>query len=349
METSEKPTGVEMMNARKFRIPGDVVNKATEKMSDENRSAIRWLHAYASEQNISLADLGAKVRYDESTLYRVFHGKYEGNLDNVCEEIEQFRKLSEQRSTIKKLEFIETALSAKIWKLCEAALTYQRLVMIYGNSQVGKTTALMAYQREHNHGQTIYCRMPEGGALSQFLESMAIALRISPEQKLKELRRRILNSIDDRMLLIVDEVHQTFNHRCSAWGIRPLEFIREIYDIKKCGVVLCGTNVMRKEFEEGQHRQMLLQLRNRSIASLQLPNEATKRDLDAIAAAYGMKPAEGDALRIQTDTIHESGLGKWIIYLQAGSRIAAKRKEQLDWSHIVQAHAAIKSLERKPE
>jgi len=342
----ELSNAIATMTGRKFRIPGDVVNKATANLEDDQRSLVRWLHAYAAEHDLHLAELAAKIRYDESTLHRVFNGKYDGKLENVCREIAAFKKLAEARGSITKLSFIETAMSRQIWKLCDTALTYQKIGFLFGDSQTGKTTALMSYARLHNHGQTIYVRMPTGGVLGLLLSEFAQALRMSPQQKEKELRRRVIQAFDDRMLLIVDEAHQVFVTNEGNSRIRSLEFLREIHDRSGCGLIICGTNTARDEIMSGRHSKLLQQLERRALFTRQLPNQATRRDLDMIAAAYGLESAHGEGETLQAETIRESGLGKWCTFLQAASRIASKQGKKLAWAHVIAAHAGIKALEK---
>lgn len=341
-EVSEK---LEAARERKFRVAGDVVNKATAELPDEQRSAIRRLHAHASELDLTLAEVAKLVRYDESTLHRVFAGKYEGNLQNVVDEIVAFFKLHDERSKGRKLPFIETALARRIWKVCDAALEYQRIGFIFGDTQIGKTEALLKYRDDHNHGSTIYVSVPTGGSATLFLAALARALRISPQQKEKELIRRIFDAFDDRMLLIVDEAHQCLYSKGEARGARTLEFVRELFDARKCGVVICGTNVFRDEMETGRFAGILKQAKRRRLVALQLPSAPTADDLQAFAAAYDLAPASGEALALQSDVIRDEGLGFWLTLLRMAAKVATTKKARMSWPGVIRAHAGLKELE----
>lgn len=335
--------GPEATGAKRFYIPGDEVNRATADLPDHQRSAIRWLHAYAAEQDLGLTDLGKLVRLSNTTLSLVFRGKYEAKLDGVVDAIVSFRTLLEKRSTGKKLHFIPTELTSQIWSACAAALEFQRLVCIWGDSQIGKSIALMAYQQAHNHGETIYLRMPTPCSMSNFLSELADSLRINPQQPVKELRRRILSAFDDRMLLIVDETHQAmFNKRR---GNHPLEFLRELHDRRGCGVVLCGTNVFRDEMERGYLADIMRQTKRRRLISLQLPDRPSRACLNAFSAAYGLPPASGPARKLEHEVIQEEALGMWLALLRMGTKTAAQRKEEFNWSHVLAAHSALRLLE----
>lgn len=346
-QTQELSQAVATMAMRKFRIPGDVVNRATAEMPDDQRSLVRWLHSHAVEEDLSLTDLSKLIRYDESTLHRVFNGKYDGRIENVIREIRDFKKLYDERAKHTRIDFIETGLSRQMWRLCDAALEFQRIGYIFGDSQIGKTKNLIRYRDDHNHGSTIYTRMPTGGALTHYLETLAIALRISPQQKEKELRRRIKSSFDARMLLIVDEAHQCViaSAATSSRPIRTIEFIRELFDDTNCGVVICGTNVFRTEMESGRLSGILRQVNRRRLAVLQLPSSPSADDLNTFAAAYGLRPARGDAYKLQTEVIRDEALGFWLTMLRMASKIAGKQHKPLDWDHVIRAHAGLREIE----
>lgn len=345
METQTQSQAIIAMNERRFKIPGDVVNRATADLPDDQRSAIRWLHAHASENDLSLDAIAKLIRYDASTIHRVFHGKYEGALDRVCKEIEDCKRLIEERAKGKRLDFVETALARKIWKYCDACLEFQRVGFVLGESQIGKTSALLKYQETHNHGSTIYARMPAGGALTNFLAVLAKALRISPQQREKELIRRIIESFDDRMLLIVDEVHQTALRSSVLIGGRTVEFLREIYDLSGCGLVLCGTRVFEEEMESGKFSKLLLQMKRRRLPKLMLPSTPSSDDLDAFAKAYGLPPAEGEFAELQQCVVRDEALGMWLTILRMAAKLASKQKKPIAWSHVRAAHNFLRTYE----
>lgn len=332
---------------KRYKISGDQVNKHTADLPDDERGAIRWLHAYATEQDRTLAELAADIRYDTTTVYRVLKGEYEGSLANVAKAILQFKSLYEQRSVGRQIHRIETALVKRIWKVCDAALQYQRIAIIVGETQVGKTLALLWYRDTHNHGSTIYISVPTGGTLGAFLVSFAKALRINPQAREKELRRRIMEAVDDRMLVIVDEVHRVI--RASGNNTRSLEtieFLRELFDETHCGMVLCATNVFRQAMDENSGMsEILKQTKRRRLCTLQLPDRPTKEDLDTFAAAYGLPPAKDEALDLQTEVIRDEALGMWLTLLRMAAKVATQREKKMTWDHVISAHAGLRHLE----
>ena len=282
------------------------------------------------------------MRCSDSSLSQLFSGKYPAALDNFVAEIEAFRKLTEQRSSVQQIGFIETELSRKIFRCCEGASIYQRIFFIFGVSQIGKTRALEQYAGRSQ--DVIYVRMPEGGNLGDFLYELALSLKISTEYNTAQLKRRIKAAFDDRMTLIVDEVHQCFMTKGGASRLRSIEFIRELYDRSKCGVVLTGTNIFRDEIQNGRHKKMLEQLDLRSLGTIQLPDRPLDKDLQAFAAAYGLGKPTDRAAELQKKIIKENRLSRWLAILQAASRLAQKKGEVMEWTHVLTAHAGLESL-----
>ena len=323
---------------------GDQVMQHTEKLPEEQRRLLRWLFFHSIENGVPMKDASEKVGYSVTTLYRVYCGEYEGSLDNVCEGIERYQRLCEQRAGIAKAVFVETETSRKIWKVCDAAITYNTIAKIYGDSQIGKTWALEEYARRHNHGQTRYVRLPAAAGIQMLIRGFAQACGISPRSCFEALRDRVVAATDGDTLWLVDELHQAFNTYQKRACVACLELVREIHDRTGCGMVLCGTNVAREEIEKGQHKLLLEQLDRRGIFTLQLAKHATWPDREAIARHFGLPKPEGDIRELVDAIVRTSGLKAFTSYLQAACKLAANRKVAVGWEHFRAAWDAIRRL-----
>lgn len=337
------------IKANRLNIAGDVVYVATADLPDEERGAIRWLHSHAVELNLSRAETGELIDYDTNTIYQVFTGRHKAGKANITKAILKYKELADARRGADKLSFIETRLTKKIWEVCRASLTYQRIGFIFGDSQIGKTTALEEYAIQHNHGETKMVTMPAGGAMTDFLAEMASILKIHKNQKVVDLKRAIVRSFDSRMLLIVDEAHQCFvtsrNGYQNARHIRVLEFIREIHDRSKCGVVISATNVFREELETGRTAGVLNQLHRRRLTALQLPNVPTKADLNTFAKAYSLPPAEDEAMELQIEVINDQALGVWLTLLRMTATRCHRNKSDMTWEEVIRSYDMLRKLE----
>jgi hypothetical protein len=345
-ESPDRSNALDAMHNGKFKIPGDTVNKATADLPDAHRSAIRRFHGFYIENDLSLDETAKLIGYTGGALSLLFRGRYQSKIDDIANEIISFFDLQDKRSQARKLNFIPTELTRRIWNVCTAALEFQRIAFIFGDQQIGKSEALIAFRDAHNHGNTIYIAMPTGGALIHFLTKLAEQLKISPHLGLAVLRRRIINSFDDRMLLIVDEAHQAIpeNGR-SAYPLQTIEFIRELFNEKHCGVVFAATNVFRDAMEKGDLEKVLRQTLRRRLCYLQLPSSPTQKDLNTFAAAYGLPPSDGAYRALEKQMVEDEALGMWLTLLRMGAKLAAQAKKTMTWAHVQSARAGLRQLE----
>lgn len=335
---------------RAFSVPGDECNRATEALPPEQRDMIRWLHAYAWNNNIRLDDLGLMLKrgdgksYDGNTVYKIFKGLHQAKLDSFCSAVSSFRKVIEERASILRAPFVMTRLGKRIFKICESAKLYQTIEFVFGDSQIGKTTNLEEFARQNNHGMTVYWRLPAGGGLRRSVEELAIACRLSTQQKTQEILRRVVRFFTPEMLLIVDEAHQMFISPSKQGKIETAELIREIHDRGRCGVVISATKVLQREIQEGRSKELLRQLDLRSLGSNVLPDRPDAKDLEAFAAHYGLPPANTDpeALKLQNAVVQYEGLGRWLKRLMAASRLSNKQGAAMTWQHVIRADNAIR-------
>lgn len=337
------------INAR-LSIPGDQVQQAldrliAEKEIDETgRADIWWLFSYAMDNAWNLDDVGKAIDKDSSTAYRLFLGRYGARYDNLLEAVARFRKLSVARGQRKSLAFVETSTWGKIDKVCRHALVGQLPAFIFGSSQIGKTTCLMEYTRRNNHGQTRYIRMPAAPGFHDALGAVARACYVTSRLSSRDIRERVIGAVNDRMLLIIDEMHQPLISGRGQTGVQIIEWLRELYDRTNCGMVFCGTRVFRDELETGQFAKILDQFRRRGIIQLGLPDTPPAADVSKIAKAFGLGAPEGVASEIVSTMLKRSGLGQYVKFLQSASNLASNQKKAMSWDHFVQSYDLVQQL-----
>lgn len=364
--------GILAMSNQKFRIPGDVIAKTCENLPDSQRQAIKWAAGYCHQRNLSLEEFGALLRqkngspYSADSVYAVFTGRRDASsVENFCAAVETLRRrIEETRPRLG--QFIETSLTRKVFQVCRRAFERKKLTFIFGPSQIGKSTGLDAYAQQHNHGETYLIRMPTRGSLGDFLEELAIRTNIPAQNRHHQLRRRIMECFDDRTLLIVDECHQCFMSHYSDRALASLEFCREIWDRRKCGMVLCGTNVFRDQLKTNR---VLRQLWLRGYSPLQLPSEPTEANLSDFAKGFGLPPAEdktlnvewiacdddgrelppkrvsGNPLKLQQSVIKDHGLGRWLSILEDASDVAKEERGRVTWGRVIIAYRNWQAME----
>lgn len=363
--------GTLAMNAVRFRIAGDQVLKGTAGYSERPRDLIRWAAGYCRDRNLSPADFGQLIAnkygeaYSGDSVWKLLTGRREeSEIGPIVDSIEKLRRSVEESLGRTVTGFVETKLTKAMWRLLDRARKWRRLTLIFGESQIGKTAGITEYARRHNHGLTTLVRMPTRGAIGNFMEELARSLGIPTQQKHGELRRRLIEAFDESMLLIVDEAHQCMLSTYAARSLATLEFIREIHDRRKCGVVLVGTNVLREGITTGPDSRMLRQLWLRAYAPLQLPDRPSEANLAEFARSFGLEPAEakllkvrmngddgeqqtieGNPLAVQAAVIKDWGLGRWLSILQEAAEDAKEAGTKLSWGRVLKTHQSYQKMQ----
>lgn len=363
--------GVEAMAALRFRIPGDVIALATKEMPEEQRAAVRWFAGYCRDRNLdkdrvaTLLNKRGGGTYSWDSIYQLLTGRRaEQNVDitPVIEAIESFRKKVQSDVRLGDSGFVRTRLATQIEQRLDRARALRKIAFIFGDSQIGKTVSLVQYEKEHNHGETIYVEAPTGGALTMFIEVLARKLAI-PRRRAADLRSAIIECFDKDMLLIVDEAHR-FLH--NERGVHSLDFIRELYNKAGCGITLSMTNEGRDLLRHGPHKTRLLQLWRRRIAPLQLPAVTPEDDLALFAHSYGLPTAPKEEVGVSVKYLDEKGgertktytdvpldvqrrvnadegLGVWLSILQDAADIAKLAKKPITWAAVLKAYCMMQA------
>ena len=194
--------------------------------------------------------------------------------------------------------------------------------------------------------------------LTGFLETLATAIGVSPNDKRDALLARIKNAVRGNMLLILDELHELNLTSKSYTYFQALEVLREIYDETGCGMVLCGTEM----FETSVMRErngVLEQLYRRGVHKIKLPPYPTRADVAAIIKSSGLEfpersmtiqvkrvteqpyeilrvLAREDGLKSITERIRYArklgkGVVSWESFVAAHLYIQAQRISKSDW------------------
>jgi DNA transposition AAA+ family ATPase len=331
-----------------LNIGADTVKRALTRqlemgdITQDQHDLIWWYFNFAKDHKFSPAQTAQELGYaDRTTTDRVFKGQYAASLDAFCDKVASFKKIADERIHYKTGFFVETSVAKRVFQVCDAARISNTVAFIFGDSQQGKTTALEEYTRQNNHGQTVYVRLPSSAGVQLLAKEIARACHVNPDSSFERVRDRVINALDHNRLVIIDELHQVFTSYHSASQVKVLEFLREIHDRTRCGMVLCGTHVLRREIEEGKLALILEQLRRRATLRLELPPKPTKTDVAKFAQTFGLPDPGPTETAIIREMVYASGLGMYVKFLQAGHRMAAKASQPMTWDHFLNAHAII--------
>ena len=306
---------------------------AEGKIDEKGADLIFWYYNYAQDNGLSLAGAGDLIEMSATVAYHIIHCDYGAKYDGIIDKIAKAKKHVEEEAKKKSIGFVKTWTANRIFEVCDSALYDHMPAFIYGPSQSGKTTALLEYQRSHNHGTTKYLRMGSHWSKARTVMELARVCKCytSHSTTTAMLEHRILDSLTDRNLLIVDEFHECLFTYGAQASLEVIEFLREIFDRTGCGIIFSATPMGRKEFENGKNMVAFDQLRRRGLVTVVIPDVPKVADIGKFARSFDLPIPEGEALRVIKEMLRSSGLGKFVKYLQKSYALATSEKRALTW------------------
>jgi hypothetical protein len=372
MSDLEQPTASGAGNSSKqFRIPADKVKATIEDLPEAERAVVWWFYQYCRRKDLDRKALSRTLKkpgtndyysYDSITALlsggRIRRGE---NVTPMIDAIKVIQKIEEARGEQKTSRFVQTRLHREIEKRALKALTRQRFMFLFGDSQIGKTYSLQEIARSRPDGQVIYVEMPTGGSLGAFLKVLARTFGIPPVMDRCDLTERLFACFDPNMQLIIDEAHRCLTSRYSISGLAVFSFLRELWNRKQVSQILSFTNEGRDKLLKGPHAKSLEQLLRRGF-QFQLPAVTPDDDAALFAEEFGLPPAPEELTKIkvsvtnsegmqeiktlsyvplalQRQVIREDGLGRWIDILEDASDLARETDRPISWGAVIRAYA----------
>ena len=302
---------------------------------------IFWLHGHALDNNLPLPALSKNTGISKTTLSQLFSGKYPAeDWTQIIARIIKYREVSDSQIKSTDVGFIETTTAKLIFKLCKRALYDNMPSFIFGASHLGKTCALEEFVRRCNSPAVKYLRCRSGMTKARFARLIGRTCHLRNLDRLSssDIIDGITASLNDSSLLILDEFHMCLNTVKPDVSRQLVEFVREIFDLTKCGLVLCATKVGLTALEEGPNRLVFEQLRRRGTLKLVLADVPPVKDINDFARAFSLPLPHGEELQFIKSLIRTRGLGVFCAYLSNARRKVeshnAKHQDSpiaLDW------------------
>jgi DNA transposition AAA+ family ATPase len=335
------------------RVSPDVFESHMRQLDDDQREILSFWYYYALERDWSQKELGRRAGVSDSALSLAFRNQYPAKLDELCRKLRAAQENLHQ--SVANPHFIMTALAGQMFELFDETRALQTVLISWGKKGIGKTEIAKEYKRRNNHGRTYYHRCSPAMTFGQFVTSLASSMNIpSKRHSHLRLREKIIAMLKaGARLLIIDELHELFLQKERSRGTAAVlicEFIREIFDVAECGVVLIGTRVMVSELRDGDHRAALEQLLDRGLEPVELPDKPTKSDLAEFIKHFDLDPTFAgaqDAAEIVAKIFRETGLRKLVLHLRAGKKLAMGKGETYRWPHFVAAYNRLEAITKK--
>lgn len=320
------------VNNMSIRVQAD--SSALAFLPDHVRNPILAFHAeIIGKPDWNWRRVKESIGYDNSTMSRVFRGKYTGSYPAVAAAIVAF--FDRQAASAAPSEYVRTPIISTILNVCQYARANHTGALIIGPSRVGKTVASKEFESLKDPATRLPLAIriearPTGGVGS--LRS-AICSRMSGMTKLNPSAAdsKIVRAWRRDCLFILDEAHRL---TLSSSGSKCLDYVRWLTDEIGCGFALFST--VRFEDDLLESRYMFEQLIGRIEAPVRVGEEIGPEDWHPIVEHFiPVKALAQETLQaLAKISISAGHLASIVHVMHLAQRDAANRKEPIADSHV---------------
>jgi len=300
------------------------------------QSDLLWFHQHLLDQQIGWQEVKATIGYDQSTVFKVLKGTYEGSWPNVAKAIRSYKRLVDERGTIQANEIVQNSITQMIGAGLNYALANNSITTIIGESRMGKTAGTLLWRDANNHGTSVYVVAPPYGGTKMLLRRIAEAQGVNKNLSAPQMYEAIVRGYNRNRILIVDEAHRLLpgDRRTNPAAV---EILRDLHDLTKCGLAMIATQRFDDELRKAHYQ--FEQVLGRIGMPIRLHRTINTADFARIVTQYVKKPSPKMMAECKTIANGIGRLGILVETLKVGSRAAAKAKRQMDEEDFFKALA----------
>lgn len=293
-----------------------------------------WFHQHILDEGFDWDRAANAVGYDKSSVFKFLKGTNAGSYANFCKAIRSYRRIAEQRATIKHAEFVENGITRLIFATLDYTLANRCMTLIVGESGMGKTTGTLAWRARNNHGRAVHLDCPPLGGNKGFLRAIARRVGVGLNLATPAMLDAVVRSFNSERMLICDNMHRAVpaDPRSSP---RAFDIIQHIFDETGCSIALTATD--RLDSEMAASTYLYEQIRGRIGTPVYLPAKVCEADFAPILEQYIARPSRGCVEHAAAIANGEGRLRQLVERLKLASRIAGKQKERIGEEHFLKA------------
>lgn len=308
-EKSEIPSATTLRTQNDMRLDVATVASKTQNYPAEIIEPVQWLAGFVREHCSGRLDLLLdRVKqhgFKEATrnyFYKILTGRYferrtdgtlAGSVANLAQIIDRLRAGVLLAERAGKTPFIETPTYFRIRDLLDlkrSPETVCKFAVIIGPTGGQKTESAKHYCHLNNSGKCVHVEAPERPTLGTFITDLAFRYGHSVWSNSEIKKRNIALSVDDRKLIVVDNVQRLWIK--GAGGNQPIfSYLQKLQDDTGCAIALMFAEDRANFLLEGLEAGFFEQFEGRAGGRenfLVLDKYTPREDLIAIATAYGV-------------------------------------------------------------
>ena len=217
--------------------------------SPEDRERLEWLWGYfcnvlnksksALEQESGLSASDLRCLFDGVALSKIQHDELMSAIDNLIRRVRKSRPL------------VRTVITERILDALDYCRDNSTMVYISGPTGRGKTYTAEYWAAQNNHGRTKLIRVPSDCTRKTLVTLLAKSCGISSQGSAADRELQLQRYFSPRNVIIIDEAGHLLGKSGRPGG--PIELLRDLHDISKCGVALIFTDVYLNEMKRGKN------------------------------------------------------------------------------------------------
>ena len=286
-----------------------------------------------ADKGFTQAQIAKECGFSGGALSSYFKGTYKGDNEKLEVALQSWLDGQTKKTAtfVSAPDFVDTPTAAKIFADFDFVKMFGKMGVVYGASGVGKTQAARQYTKTNNNVWMITAR-PSICTINEVLYEMALELGISdaPKRAGKLSRMLKIKLAGTRGLMIIDEADHL--------PLKVLEELRILQEDSEVGFMLIGNDKVYTQMQGGfnqRHEFARLWSRNAKRQSVQ---KNSKKDIDAVAAAWGLELTDSKLMT----ALYSIGQGAGSLraltnYLQLAGLQARARNEPITLALILSA------------
>jgi len=241
--------------------------------------ARKSLASYIAKENTNQSKVAKEIGVSKTAISLFLKGTYTGNNDELAQKVKQYIHMGAARKAIiKEPEICLTVNNTKnILSRTKIAHMHNDILLIYGASGCGKTTALKYYAQQNNGVIFVEADVTISSPRSILFLILSAMDEDTKGTTAVMMQRLIRKLTDTNRLIIIDEAQHLTTKAFDA--------VRAINDKARIGIVYAGNpEILRRMY--GRQEEELDQLYSRIGYKCALKNNYTKEDISGIYSDF---------------------------------------------------------------
>ncbi len=265
-----------------------------DKYSAEQLDQLQWFWGWIHSEEIQadMARIATMIRYDTTNIVRILRGRYDAKIDNFLLAVQDLRHELERRHA----GFASTCVTRAIETKLEITRRHRYLTLICGPTGRSKTLTATNWAHRHNHGRTTYVRCRSGCTRTKLIRRVceATGQHRTAGMNTAQMEESVFAWFNDRQrkVLIIDEINHLFRRKSNLAVAEGFEFVRDLYDLCNCAVVMIMTAYDMTAFKTGPLSGFFEQFRGRIQCYFRIPDQVFFDEVRALCAVHWPQPAE---------------------------------------------------------